>query len=405
MENVLDVLLQRFDAATQAAYVNVGGATVSILWMLAGIAVALSIVFNMFGGKTPWMALFSKFILIGFFAWLVEAWPAVVDQIQGTFIQVGNMAGGSTVDFSKPSAVSAHGSEVAGVFFKAAREVPFSLWDMGTWVNGFVAFFLAGWAIQLGYWVAAIMLAVSQVFFSVASIAALFMTAFMVFTGTAWMGRGALGTLVSRGLSLMMLAVILSISTPVFNAIAYDTADAYAANQAILSSLVMLVLVFGSNAIARSVGNGVASWGMGSALSTAGAAAVGVGAVAAGAAMVAGPAARAALGQMSASQAASAAGPKIAMNASSSYTTAGKIEDMSLKGRTASTSRPSFSASPEASSSGNAASGSQVSSRGIKQLQAARPAMPSAVSSILIARAAVPEIADEGASLQPSNVG
>jgi type IV secretion system protein TrbL len=411
-ENIIDVLLQRFETVTTAAFATVGNATMGILWMLAGIAVALAVVFNMFGGKTPWMALFSKVIMIGFFSWLVMAWPEVIKQVQETFIQVGLMSGGSSMsaeDFMSPSKIAEFGDEVAGLLFKAADDIEFGFSFRDGFsgsVSEWIAYTLAAWVTKFGYWLTALMVFASLIIFFVSSVISLFLVAFMVFAGTAWIGRGALGWLVSAGTMLMALAAVSSIMVPIFKGLTIDEVDQYAANQALLAALAMIVLVIAAGAIARGIGNGVATFGMGAAVSTAASAAVVTGAAVAGTAMLGGAAARAATSQMQAARVASAAGPKLSMNSPASYMKAGKIEDASLKGRAAAAGR-AHSAAQSSQSTSVSASASQPASRGLKQI-ANRPALAapnmSMVGSIMMARAAVPEIADEGPSLQPTNI-
>lgn len=390
-ENIIDALLNRFETATAAGYANIIPPTLGILWMLAGIALALAVVFNMFGGRTPWVPLFTKAVLIGFFSWLVQNWAAVIDQVQHTFISVGLMAGGSSMtasDFMSPSKIAEYGDELAGVFFAAAADVSPSFSFMsGTSgsIGEWLGFYLAGWGVTFGYWLTALMVFASQVVFHVTGVLSLFMLAFMAFTGTAFIGRGAIGWLVSAGTMLMAMAAITSIMVPVVEGLAFDTVDEWAARQAILASLVMIALVVASGAIARAFGNGVATMGMGAALGTGAGAAIATGAVAAGGAMLAAPAARAAMSQMNAAIASRFPNSIAAVSAKSVPFGGGSIGI----------------ASPT-----NTANKPAISNKGIQQLTS-RNALPtpSAVSSIMIARSAIPEVADDGPNMQPTNVG
>ena len=318
--NVIDSFLQTFIRYIDSGFGLLGGEVGFLTSTLIGIDITLAGLFWAMGGEDNVIGRFLRKILyVGAFAFILGRFSMLADIIFNSFAAAGLTAGGgmlSADDLLKPG-------RLAGIGFSAA----WPLLDQVSQLLGFTSFFdnfltivvlLLAWVVVIiAFFVLAVQMFVTIVEFKLTSLAGFVLVPFALWNRTSFLAERVLGSVVSSGIKVMVLAVIVGIGSNFFDeftaALQGQEPDIGQAMSLVLASLTLLGLGIFGPAIASGLVAGAPQLGAGAALGTtvgvAGAIALGGGA-AVGAARLAGGAALGAI----------RAGTTMGAAASTSYT-------------------------------------------------------------------------------------
>ncbi len=301
--NVIDQFLAAFVAYIDSGFGLLGGDVGFLTATLIGIDITLAGLFWAMGGEDDVLGRFLKKILyVGAFALILNNFSHLSDVIFRSFAGLGLTAGGGTItaqDLLRPG-------HLAGVGFEAARPL---LEQAGEMV-GPVAFFenfiqivvlVVAWIIVIAaFFILAVQLFVTILEFKLTSLAGFVLVPFALWNRTSFLAERVLGSVVSSGIKVMVLAVIVGIGSNYFNqfvaALQGQEPDIEQAVSLMLASLALFGLGIFGPAVASGLVAGAPQLGAGSAVATSALAAGGLAMGGAGAAAAGRGAAGAGLG-------------------------------------------------------------------------------------------------------------
>ena len=317
--NVIDRFLEIFIRYIDSGFGLLGGDVAFLTTTLIGIDITLAGLFWAMGGEQDVIGRFLKKILyVGAFAFILNRFSDLADIIFRSFAAAGLTAGGGTFsadDLLKPG-------HLAGTGFSAA----WPLLDQVSTLMGFTTFFdnfltiavlLFAWAIIIvAFFILAVQMFVTIVEFKLTTLAGFVLVPFALWNRTSFLAERVLGSVVSSGIKVMVLAVIIGIGSSFFSefivALEGQEPDIGQAMSLVLASLTLFGLGIFGPGLASGLVAGAPQLGAGAVLGTvagaAGVAAIG-GAAAIGTARATGGAALGAI----------RAGTTVGAAASSSY--------------------------------------------------------------------------------------
>jgi type IV secretion system protein TrbL len=285
--NVIDRFLAAFVAYIDSGFGLLGGDVGFLTSALIGIDVTLAGLLWALGGADDILARFLRKILyIGAFAFLLNSFSTLSDIIFRSFAQAGLTAGGGTLsadDLLRPG-------RLAGTGFEAAAPLLDQVSDM----VGPVAFFenfvpilvlVIAWAVVItAFFILAVQLFVTILEFKLTSLAGFILVPFALWNRTSFLAERVLGSVITSGIKVMVLAVIVGIGSNYFAeftaAIGTAEADIDQAVSLMLASLALFGLGIFGPSVASGLVAGAPQLGAGSAVATTALAAGGVAAVA-----------------------------------------------------------------------------------------------------------------------------
>jgi len=295
---IIDQFLATFISYIDSGFGLLGGDVHALTATLIGIDITLAGLFWAMGGEQDVIGRFVRKILyVGAFAYILTNFKTLADIIFHSFTTVGLTAGGGAMsadDLLKPG-------KLAGTGFAAA----WPLLQQVSKLMGFTSFFenfltiavlLFAWAIViLAFFILAVQVFVTIIEFKLTSLAGFILVPFALWNRTSFLAERVLGSVVSSGLKVMVLAVIIGIGSSFFSqftaALQGQEPDIGQAMSLVLASLTLFGLGIFAPGIASGLVAGAPQLGAGAALGTtigaAGAVALGGGA-AMGAARIAG---------------------------------------------------------------------------------------------------------------------
>ncbi len=235
--------------------------------------------------------LIKKTLYVGAFAFIISQFSALADIIFRSFASLGITAGRGTIsadDLLKPGRLAATGFEAA-----------FPLLEQASNLLGFSSFFdniltiailLIAWLLVIAaFFILAIQMFVTIIEFKLTTLAGFILIPFAFWNRTAFLAERVLGSVVSSGIKVMVLAVIVGIGSGFFaeftRAAGGAELDLNQAMTLVLASLTLLGLGIFGPSIASGLVAGAPQLGAGAALGTS---ALGVGGIAVGAGAVVG---------------------------------------------------------------------------------------------------------------------
>jgi type IV secretion system protein TrbL len=283
--DVIDQFLSSFSSYIDSGFGLLGTDLHSLSAILIGIDVTLAALFWAAGSEQDIMIRFVRKILyVGAFAYILTNFASLATIIFNSFSAIGLKAGGGTMsaaDLLKPG-------KLAGTGFSAA----WPLLQQASQLTGFTTFFdnvleivvlvLAWGLVILAFFILAVQMFVTILEFKLTTLAGFVLVPFAFWNRTSFLAERVLGSVVSSGIKVMVLAVIVGIGSNYFSeftaALQGKEPDIAQAMSLVLASLAMFGLGIYGPAIASGLVAGAPQLGAGAAVGTA----VGV----AGAAMV-----------------------------------------------------------------------------------------------------------------------
>lgn len=289
--NVIDRFMADFIRYIDSGFGLLGGDVAFLTTALIGIDITLAGLFWAMGGENDVLGRFLKKILyVGAFAFILSSFPRLADIIFRSFAQAGLTAGGGTIstdELLKPG-------RLAGAGFEAA----WPLLDQASQMMGFTSFFdnfltivilLIAWVIVIcAFFILAVQLFITILEFKLTTLAGFILVPFALWNRTSFLAERVLGSVVSSGIKVMVLAVIVGIGSGFFAefaaALKGQEPDIGQAMSLVLASLALFGLGIFGPAVATGLVSGAPQLGAGAAVGTA-IVAVGGGMVAGGAAV------------------------------------------------------------------------------------------------------------------------
>jgi type IV secretion system protein TrbL len=275
--NVIDQFMASFSRYIDGGFGLLGGHVRALTSILVGIDVTLAGLFWALGGEDDIIArLVRKTLYVGCFAFILDRFATLADILFQSFANLGLVAGGATIssdDLLKPG-------KLAGTGYQAA----WPLLDQASKLMGFASFFnnivtiavlLIAWLIVIiAFFILAVQMFVTILEFKLTSLAGFVLVPFALWNRTSFLAERVLGSVVTSGIKVMVLAVIIGIGSGFFaqftTALAGRDPDIGQAMSLVLASLSLLGLGLFGPAIASGLVSGAPQLGAGAAIGTAG---------------------------------------------------------------------------------------------------------------------------------------
>ncbi len=210
--NVLTLTLRNFISVFSAGSSRVTGAAHAILGGLILIDVVLMGFWWALDGGDRVSAVFKKILHIGFWIWLVGAFPSVAKSFVDSLIQVGQLAGGGAGGVSllmDPSQLAGYGLDVTEPLVKKIADL--GITDIGKLLIFAVCYF----AILACYFVMAIHVFLGVLeYYLIVGLVGIFLP-FGVLPSTKFLAEKAIGAVVAVAIKLMTLSFIVAAIQPV----------------------------------------------------------------------------------------------------------------------------------------------------------------------------------------------
>lgn len=292
--NVIDMFLETFVTYIDSGFGLLGGDVAFLTTVLIGIDITLAGLFWALAPDDDVIAKFLKKILyVGAFALILNSFPTLSEIVFRSFAGLGLTAGGGAItadDLLRPGRLAGTGFEAAASLLEQAAELVGPIAFFENFVQ--IAVLLIAWMIVIAaFFILAIQLFVTILEFKLTSLAGFVLVPFALWNRTSFLAERVLGSVVSSGIKVMVLAVIVAIGSGYFaeftGALAGEEVTIEQAAALMLASLAMFGLSIFGPGIAAGLVAGAPQLGAGSAVATAALAAGGLamgGAGAAGAA-------------------------------------------------------------------------------------------------------------------------
>jgi type IV secretion system protein TrbL len=283
---VIDRFLAAFTQYIDSGFGLLRGDVAFLTSVLVGIDITLAGLFWALGGEDDVIGRFLKKILyVGAFALIIGNFQSLSDIIFKSFSGLGLTAGGGTVsadDLLKPG-------RLAGTGFEAA----WPLLNQASQMLGFTSFFdnfltivilLIAWLfVIVAFFILSIQLFVTIIEFKLTTLAGFVLVPFALWNRTGFLAERVLGSVITSGIKVMVLAVIVGIGSGFFgefvSSLGGQEPDLGAAMSLVLASLSLMGLGIFGPSIASGLVSGAPQLGAGAAVGTV---AAGVGTLAVG---------------------------------------------------------------------------------------------------------------------------
>ena len=217
---VIDNFLGVFTSYIDSGFGLLGGEVAFIATTLIVIDVTLAALFWSWGADDDIVArLVKKTLFVGVFAYIIGNWNNLARIVFESFAGLGLMASGTgftATDLMRPGRVAQTGLD-------AARPLLESISDLMGWVAFFenfvqIACLLFAWAlVLLAFFILSIQLFITLIEFKLTTLAGFVLIPFGLFGKTAFMAERVLGSVISSGIKVLVLAVIIGIGSTLFS--------------------------------------------------------------------------------------------------------------------------------------------------------------------------------------------
>ncbi len=295
-------LMAVFSNTVTSGFAALAGPVNGIFGLMIALVVALTgIQWAISSNRDALAGAFSKILLIGTFAYIINDWQGLSETIFAGFLQLGLTAGGgsiSSAEFLNPGAVIETGWQIV----KALGESPTTTEDPLDVIGNLIDAIIIGISmlgIMVAFAVLALQIIVTLLEFKIVTLGGFILLPFGILSKTAFMAERPLGYVVSSGLKVLALAIVISGAQAVFAQLTPSPEpDIYEAMTILTAAIILAMLsLFAPNLAAALVSGGpalgagaltVGGLAVGGAAGMAAAGIAGAGAAAAGAASGAG---------------------------------------------------------------------------------------------------------------------
>ncbi|MFI5024493.1 MAG: P-type conjugative transfer protein TrbL [Alphaproteobacteria bacterium] len=295
---VIDQFTQTFIQYIDGGFGLLNGDVAALTTVLVGIDITLAGLFWALDGEANVMArLLKKVLYVGTFAFILNNFSSLATIIFNSFSTLGLQATGSGLT----AQTLLQPGQLAGIGYQAAwplLQQAGSLIGFTTFFDNFVtiAVLLFAWfVVILAFFILAVQLFITIIEFKLTTLAGFVLVPFALWNKTSFLAERVLGSVVTAGIKVMVLAVIVGIGTTLFGnftgALQGQTPSLSQAMALVLASIALFGLGIFGPGIAAGLVTGAPQLGAGAAIGTAGALLAGTvltGAGAIGAARLAG---------------------------------------------------------------------------------------------------------------------
>ena len=261
---VIDRFLEVFTSYIDSGFGLLGGEVGFIASTLIVIDVTLAALFWAWGADEDIIArLVKKTIFIGIFAYLIGNWNSLAQIVFDSFAGLGLMASGtgfSVADLMRPGRVAQTGLDAGRPLLQAIADL-----------SGYWAFFenflqiiclLIAWVlVLLAFFILAVQLFVTLIEFKLTVLAGFVLIPFGLFSQSAFMAERVLGSVVSAGIKILVLAVIIGIGSTLFD----EFTSGFGGEQPTIDDAMAIVLaalsLLGLGIFGPGIANGIVSGG------------------------------------------------------------------------------------------------------------------------------------------------
>ena len=298
-------LMTVFSGTITAGFSSLAGPVNGIFGLMIGLVVALTgLQWAISSNRDVLAGAFSKILVIGAFAYIINDWQGLSETIFAGFMQIGLTAGGGSInaaDFLNPGAVIETGWEIVKAIGEAPTVTENPLDVIGNLVDA-ILIGVSMLGIMIAFSVLALQIIVTLLEFKIVTLGGFILLPFGIFSKTSFMAERPLGYVVAAGLKVLALAIVVSGAQTIFaQLMPSPEPDIYEALTILTAAIILAMLsLFAPNLAAALVSGGPA---LGAGALSVGALAVG----AAGGAAIAGTMAAGAAGADAAAQIATSA--------------------------------------------------------------------------------------------------
>lgn len=265
-------LMTVFSDTVTAGFASVAGAVNALFALMIVLVVALTgIYWALSENRAALSSAFSKILLIGFFAYLINDWQALSETLYSGFIELGLMAGGGAItaaEFLNPGAVIETGWDIVNRLGENPAHEAGSLDIVGNFIDGLM-FALAMLGITLAFAILAIQIVIALIEFKIVTLAGFVLLPFGIWSKSAFMAERPLGYVISSGLKVLAVALIVSGAQALFGRlIPSDEATIYEALTILTASMMLAMLAMFIPNVAASLITGGPTLGAGAAITS-----------------------------------------------------------------------------------------------------------------------------------------
>jgi type IV secretion system protein TrbL len=353
-------LMMVFSNTVTAGFANLVGPVNGIFGLMIALVVAMTgIQWAVSSNRDALAGAFSKILLIGAFAYIINDWQGLSETIFAGFLELGLTAGGGTIssaDFLNPGAVIETGWQIV----KALGDAPTTTEDPLDIIGNLIDAIIIGISmlgIMVAFAILALQIIVTLLEFKIVTLGGFILLPFGILSKTAFMAERPLGYVVASGLKVLALAIVISGAQAVFAQLTPSgEPDIYEAMTIFTAAIILVMLsIFAPNLAAALVSGGpalgagalaVGGLAVGGAAGVAAASVAGAGAAAVGGASQIASSSKAAAG-------ASAGKPPSGPSGSNPSSAAGSAGSGSRNGGSSGGSGPQGPSSPSPQSAPN----------------------------------------------------
>ncbi|OQW60397.1 MAG: conjugal transfer protein TrbL [Proteobacteria bacterium HN_bin10] len=265
-------LMTVFSNTVSAGFANITGAVNGLFGIMIVLTVALTgIYWALSDNRASLAAGFSKILLIGFFAYLINDWQGLSETLYAGFIELGLLAGGSSLtasDFLNPGKIIETGWEIVRAIGESPQNASSALDVLGNMVDALIfAFAMLG--IMIAFAILAIQIVVALLEFKIVTLAGFVLLPFGIWSKSAFLAERPLGYVISAGLKILALAIIVSGAQAVFDQLMPSPgADIYEALTVLTAALMLAMLAIFIPNLAASLITGGPNLGAGAAITS-----------------------------------------------------------------------------------------------------------------------------------------
>lgn len=273
--NIIDQFMQAFIAYIDSGFGLLGPDVGFLTTVLIGIDITLAGLFWALGGEDDIIAKFLKKILyVGAFALILNNFQSLSEIIFRSFAGLGLTAGGSAIganDLLLPGRLGGVGFDGAAPLLERAKDLVGPVAFFENFVE--ISVLLISWLIVIAaFFVLAVQMFITILEFKLTTLAGFVLVPFALWNRTAFLAERVLGSVVTSGIKVMVLAVIVGIGSNYFaeftTALGDEEVMIEQAVSLMLASLALLGLAIFGPAIASGLVSGAPQLGAGSAIAT-----------------------------------------------------------------------------------------------------------------------------------------
>jgi type IV secretion system protein TrbL len=263
-------LMTVFSDTVSAGFANISGAVNGLFGIMIVLTVALTgIYWALSDNRASLAAGFSKILLIGFFAYLINDWQGLSETLYSGFIELGLLAGGSSLsaaEFLNPGNIIETGWNIVRAIGESPQAASSALDMIGNMIDAFIfAFAMLG--IMIAFAILAIQIVVALLEFKIVTLAGFVLLPFGIWSKSSFLAERPLGYVISAGLKILTLALIVSGAQAVFDQLTPSpNADIYEALTVLTASLMLAILAIFIPNLAASLITGGPNLGAGAAI-------------------------------------------------------------------------------------------------------------------------------------------